>query len=104
MKNHFLKSHFLNSLIIACGLFAGVVSHAAVVTIEGAIDKIVPEKREIYVLSEGKKHEFYFTEKTEIVKAGQPVSFETLKKSGKVKVTADKIGKRLDPLKVEILD
>lgn len=77
---------------------------AKTVTVEGTIDKIVPEKTEIYVLSEGKKHEFYFSEKTEIVKAGQPVAFSTLKKSDKVKVTADKVGKRYDPLKVELVD
>ncbi len=77
---------------------------AATVTIEGAIDKVVPEKREIYVLADGKKHEFYFNDKTEITKAAQAVAFETLKKSMKVKVTADKVGKRLDPLKVELLD
>lgn len=77
---------------------------AAVVTIEGAIDKVVPEKTEIYVIAEGKKHEFYFNEKTELTKAGQKVAFDTLKKSMKVKVTADKVGKRLDPLKVEVLD
>lgn len=79
-------------------------ARSEVITVEGVIDKVVPEKTEIYVLAGGKKHEFYFTSKTEIVKAGAPIAFDVLKKSAKVKVTADKIGKRLDPLKVELLD
>jgi hypothetical protein len=79
-------------------------SFAAVVTIEGLVDKVVPEKTEIYVLADGKRHEFYFTDKTELTQAGQKVAFTVLKKSQKVKVTADKVGKRLDPLKVEVLE
>lgn len=77
---------------------------AAVVTIEGTVDKVVPEKTEIYVLADGKRHEFYFSAKTEITKAGKKAEFSALKKSQKVKVTADKVGKRLDPLHVELLD
>ncbi len=77
---------------------------AAIVTIEGVVDKVVPEKTEIYVLADGKRHEFYFNEKTELTQAGQKVAFQVLKKSQKVKVTADKVGKRLDPIKVELLE
>ncbi|CAN5506119.1 hypothetical protein BH10BDE1_BH10BDE1_12990 [soil metagenome] len=102
-----MKMHFKILTRIAIFALASVQissAIAAVVTIEGAVAKVVPDKKEIYVLSDGKRHEFYFTPKTEIVKGGQPVAFELLKVSGKVKVTADKIGKRLDPIKVELLD
>lgn len=102
MRTRSMVSNLAGALLIS-SVFASV-SHAVVVTVEGAIDKVVPEKREIYVLADGKKNEFYFTDKTEIVKNGAPVSFDALKKSRKVKVTADKVGKRLDPLKVELLD
>lgn len=95
------KTVFAFSLV---SFFIAGIAQAAIVTIEGSIDKVVPEKREIYVLADGKKHEFYFTDKTEITKSGQPASFDVLKKALKVKVTADKIGRRYDPLKVEIAD
>ncbi len=97
-------SRVLSLSLVVLSLSAATSAFAKVVTVEGTIDKVVPEKTEIYVLADGKKHEFYFSEKTEIVKAGQPVAFDTLKKAGKVKVTADKVGKRYDPLKVELLD
>lgn len=90
--------------LVSFSMMLATSAMAKVVTVEGTIDKVVPEKTEIYVLADGKKHEFYFSEKTEIVRAGQPAAFDTLKKSGKVKVTADKVGKRYDPLKVELLD
>lgn len=93
-------------LLMVLPIFAVLVSSVAftaVVTVEGEIEKVVPEKREIYVLADGKKNEFYFTAKTEILKGGQGITFETLKKGQKVKVTADKVGKRLDPLKVELI-
>ena len=99
-----VQSFALKLITTLAAAFVFQSAQAAVVTIEGTIDKVVPEKTEIYVLADGKKHEFYFTPKTEIVKAGKPANFDMLKASGKVKITADKIGKRLDPLKVEILD
>lgn len=55
-------------------------------------------------MSEGKKHEYYLTEKTEIRKGERVATFEEITKDQKVRVTANKIGKRLDPLKVEILE
>ncbi len=85
-------------------IFIASLAPAAVITVEGVVDKVVAEKSEIYVLADGKKHEFYFTPKTEIVKAGRLAKFAELKKSMKVKVTADKVGRRLDPLKVELFD
>jgi phosphoenolpyruvate-protein kinase (PTS system EI component) len=95
--------------IFGFALIAAIIAHtapvlAAAVTLEGVIDKVVPEKTEIYVLADGKRHELYFNEKTEVTQAGQKVAFAILKKSQKVKVTADKVGKRLDPIKVEVLE
>jgi cold shock protein len=89
---------------VTASIFQTSMGVAAIVTFEGSIAKVVPEKREIYVLADGKKHELYFNEKTRLEKAGQPVSFDQLKPNGKVKVTADKIGKRLDPVTVELVD
>jgi hypothetical protein len=77
-----MKSLFMSALVFASSGLS-VAAFAAVVTIEGAIDKVVPEKTEIYVIADGKKHEFYFNAKTELTKAGQKVAFETLKRESK---------------------
>ncbi len=100
----FGRSIVFSAFFVGAIFFQVSAAHAALVTIEGTIDKVVPAKREIYVLADGKKHELYFSDKTELVKGGQPVAFEFLKTKGKVKVTADKVGKRLDPVKVELVD
>lgn len=73
------------------------------VTVEGPIAQVVARKKEIYVQGTDKKYEFYFTPKTELTKAGQAVDFATLTEGMKVRVTANKVGKRLDPVKVEVL-
>lgn len=72
--------------------------------IEGEIVKIVPAKREIYVLSAEKKHEYYFNDTTTVTKGDSAAQFDDLKTGMKVKVTANKIGKRLDPTAVKILE
>lgn len=90
-------------LSLAVALFS-VSAFAADLTVEGTISKVVPAKKEIYVMAEGKKHEFYFKDNTELLQNGAPAAFEVLKVDQKVKVEAKKVGKRLDPVKVEILN
>jgi hypothetical protein len=76
---------------------------AAIVDIEGTVVKVVAKKKEIYVKdAAGKKHEFYFTDKTTLTSAGAPAEFSTLKEGSNVKVSAEKHGKRLKPVAVEI--
>ena len=48
--------------------------------------------------------EFYFPENAQYLKAGQTVGFDALKEGQKVRVSYTKTGKRLNPVKVEILD
>jgi hypothetical protein len=100
-------------LFLSLGLIAALLpapAHSAdtitpqISEIEGEIVKVVPEEREIYVLSAEKKHEYYFNEKTTVVKGETTAAFEDLKTGMKVKVTANKIGKRLDPTTVKILE
>lgn len=93
----------MKSMILALGFLVSSAAMAAPVTFEGTVHKVVPAKKEIYVMSEGKKIELYFTDKTELSTAGAPAEFSTLAKDVKVKVEADKVGKRYTPLKVEIL-
>ena len=75
--------------------------------IEGKIVEVVPSKKEIYVRNDDGKHEFYFNESTTVSAAGssesKPAQFADLKTGQRVKVAANKIGKRLDPVSVEII-
>jgi hypothetical protein len=95
-----MKKYFL-SLIVS--LFTAGSLFAADLTVEGTVSKVVPAKKEIYVLADGKKHEFYFKDNTELLQNGEPAEFSALKVDQKVKVEAKKVGRRFDPLKVEIL-
>lgn len=72
-------------------------------TVEGPVAKVVAKKKEIYVQGPDKKHEFYFKPNTELTKGGQPAQFSDLKEGTKVRVTFVKVGKRQDPVKVEIM-
>lgn len=72
--------------------------------IEGEIVKMVPDKLEIYVLSGTKKHEYYFNPDTVVLKGDTTGSYADLKTGMKVRVTANRFGKRLDPTKVTILE
>ena len=78
-------------------------TEAATKTVEGAIAKVVAKKKEIYVQGPDKKHEFYFKPNTELTQNGQTTAFDTLKEGQKVRVTYVTVGKRTDPVKVEIL-
>lgn len=79
---------------------------AALHTVEGKIAKVVPSETEIYVTSDAdqKKYEYYFDKDTQVLRNGAPVDFAELKKGQRVKVLAQKKGKRLDPERVEILE
>lgn len=74
-------------------------------TYQGTVDKVVPEETEIYVeTEEGQRLELYFTETTELTQNGETVAFDALEKGQKVEVTVEKVGQRLDPVSVVILD
>jgi len=75
-------------------------------TVEGTIKKLVSKKKEIYVSPKdgGKKFEFYFPDNAQFFKAGQSVGFDALKEGQKVRVTYTQTGRRLNPVKAEILE
>lgn len=73
------------------------------VKFEGKIVKVNPPQREIYVFANGQKNEYYFTDQTMVIENGQSAPFSKLIEGQKVRVSAKKIGKRLDPVQVEIL-
>jgi len=74
-------------------------------TYQGTIKEVEPEKSEIYVSTEdGKTLELYFTETTTLTRNGETVAFDQLQEGGKVEVEVEKVGQRLDPVAVRILE
>ena len=70
---------------------------------EGTIVEVNAEEQEIYVQTpDDKKLELYFTDSTELTQKGDEVDFSMLKKDQQVEVTVEKMGKKLNPLKVNI--
>lgn len=98
---------FATSFMVGCEKGGGEEGEHAVVesgTYEGTIKKVNPDESEIYVDSDGKELELYFIEETKLTKAGEPAEFSALEKGQTVKVEVKKVGKRLDPLSVEIVE
>ena len=74
-------------------------------TYVGAIEEVEPEKTEIYVKTDdGKVLELYFTETTELLQNGEPVEFGVLEPGQRVEVEVEKVGQRLDPVTVTVLE
>lgn len=74
-------------------------------TYTGTAKKVDPEEKEIYVeTQDGKILELYFTDTTSLTKNGETVMFDQLKQGGKVEVTVEKKGNRLEPMEVKIMD
>ncbi len=74
-------------------------------TYEGVIQEVEPEKTEIYVKTDdGQVLELYFRESTTLTRNGETVPFEQLEEGGRVEVEVEKVGQRLDPIAVRILE
>jgi len=86
----------------ACGGKTDVVESG---TYQGTIKEIEPAKEEIYVSIPGDQTlELYFTDETELLRDTAKADFSALEKGQKVQVTVEKVGKRLDPTTVKILE
>jgi cold shock protein len=89
-------------LFYSCGEKTDVVESG---TYQGVIEEVEPEKTEIYVkTADDKVLELYFTDSTSLTKGGETVQFDQLQKGGKVEVQVEKVGQRLDPVAVKILE
>jgi Cu/Ag efflux protein CusF len=89
-------------LLASCGETTDVVDSG---TYKGTVKKIEAEKTEIYVTTEDSKElELYFTDETTLTKNGDEVEFSELSKGQKVEVEVEKVGKRLDPVSVKIIE
>jgi hypothetical protein len=106
------------ALTLAAGTFAatgcdksggeeGASEEHAVVesgTYEGTIKEVNAPEQEIYVESDGKVLELYFTEETTLTHNGEAAEFSALEKDQRVEVEIEKVGQRLDPISVTILE
>jgi len=89
-------------LFYSCGQKTDVVESG---TYQGVIEEVEPEKTEIYVkTTDDKVLELYFTDSTALTRNGETVPFDQLQKGGKVEVQVEKVGQRLDPVSVTILE
>lgn len=73
-------------------------------TYEGTIAEVNADEDEIYVDVDGDELELYFTDETELTQGGEPAEFSALEEGQTVEVEIEKVGQRLDPLSVDILD
>ncbi len=103
------KTIFSLFTICSLGLIAGCGSGESTDVVEsgkykGSIAEVKPDEKEIYVQHEDKKLELYFTDSTKLTKNGETVDFSKLKKDQQVSVKVEKMGKKLNPLAVKILE
>ena len=87
--------------VASCG--GGGVEVVESGTYQGTISEVNASEQEIYVETpDDKTLELYFTDSTQLTQDGQKVDFSMLKKDQQVEVTVEKMGKKLNPLKVKI--
>ncbi len=115
MKKYFLVFSFslmTTSLVLtSCGNSGGgsaEIENTDIVpsgTYKGVAKEVDADEKEIYVeTSDGKILELYLKENTKLTKNGQPAVFGDLKQGGQVEVTVEKVGNKLDPKAVNILE
>ena len=93
----------ISAILLGAASCGGGVDVVESGTYEGTIVEVNAEEQEIYVQTpDDKKLELYFTDSTELTQKGDEVDFSMLKKDQQVEVTVEKMGKKLNPLKVNI--
>ena len=74
-------------------------------TYQGEIKEVKAGKSEIFVeTADNKILELYFTETTFLTRGESPAEFSDLKEGQKVEVSVEKVGNRLDPVSVKIME
>ena len=101
-KIQFIAMAFASVMMFSCGEKTDVVESG---TYKGTIDEVEADKLEIYVKTDnGKRLELYFTDSTKLTKNGSTVAFDQLDEGKNVEVEVKKVGNRLDPVAVKILE
>jgi CspA family cold shock protein len=89
-------------LLSSCGEKTDVVESG---TYQGVVHEVEADKSEIYVkTADDKVLELYFTESTTLTRNGETVPFSELAEGKNVEVEVEKVGQRLDPISVKILE
>jgi cold shock protein len=102
VKSLLLAVLLLVPVLMACEEKTDVVESG---TYQGVIDEVEADKSEIYVKTDDNKRlELYFNDSTQLTQNGNQVPFEQLREGGRVEVDVEKVGNRLEPLAVRILD
>lgn len=104
MRSAILKGLMFSTILLffACGEGTDVVESG---TYQGTIKEVEADKDEIYVTTDDNKTlELYFTETTSLTRNGSEVDFSELEEGQKVEVEVEKVGKRLDPISVKIME
>lgn len=74
-------------------------------TYSGTIDRVNADEVEIYVnLDSGERIELYFTDETTLTSGGEEVPFSILEAEDRVEVIVERVGQRLDPISVTLLE
>ncbi|ALJ00209.1 hypothetical protein DC20_16090 [Rufibacter tibetensis] len=103
-----MKKVMMTALVAVAPFFYGCGEKTDVVesgTYQGVVEEVEAEKTEIYVkTADDKLLELYFTDKTSLTQNGQTATFDQLKEGSKVEVQVEKVGNRLDPVAVKIME
>lgn len=87
------------------GTGGGEISVVNSGTYEATIAEVTPEEEEMHVkLAGGQELKLHFIEVTTLTKNDETVEFSALEKGQKVSVKIRRVGNRLDPLAVKILE
>jgi CspA family cold shock protein len=90
-------------LLTGCGGEESTVVESG--TYEGTIQEVNAEENEIYVeVPNTGALELYFTEETTLTRNDNSVPFDTLETGQSVEVEVERVGQRLDPVAVRILE
>lgn len=102
---NFVKTFTVASLVVIMSACSGNTDAVESGTYQGTVKEVEAAKTEIYVETKDKQTlELYFTEETKLTQNGQPAKFSALKEGQKVEVEVEKVGKRLDPIAVKIME
>ena len=93
---------FMVPLLYSCEEGTDVVESG---TYQGTVDEVEADKTEIYVkTADDKRLELYFNENTTLTRNGQTVAFDQLQEGQQVEVEVEKVGQRLEPIAVRIIE
>lgn len=104
MRSKILKGLMFSTILLffACGEGTDVVESG---TYQGTVKEVEADKTEIYVTTDDNKTlELYFTDNTSLTRDGVEVDFSELVEGQKVEVEVEKVGQRLDPISVIIME